>query len=155
MGLIEVYNKNFEGNVKLSEKLVVFQKLLEELDKHKLPEDVQDSINLEIEKINTFTGKDNKLLKVFVKSQLKILRILEAKLGLVPKKHYQNTWMAVGIAIGISIGVAIGTATNMGMMAIGLPIGLGIGLHLGKKKDEEVLKNGKQLDVEIEQSFVI
>ena len=155
MGLIEVYNKNFEGNEKLSEKLVVFQKLLEEVNKHKLPEDVQESINLEIEKINAFTGKDNKLLKVLVRSQLKTLRILEAKLGLVPKKYYQNTWMAVGIAIGISIGVAIGTATNMGMMAIGLPIGLGIGLHLGKKKDDEVFKNGKQLDVEIEQSFII
>jgi ABC-type phosphate transport system permease subunit len=74
---------------------------------------------------------------------------LEAKLGLVPKKHYQNTWMVVGIAIGISIGVAIGSTTNMGMMAIGLPIGLGVGIYLGKKKDDEALKQGKQLDVEI------
>ena len=155
MKIIEIENNNFANNKKLNKIYVDFVKLFDEVNKHEIPEDIIKEINTEIEKINSFSGKDKKFLKVFVKSQLKTLRILEAKLGLVPKKHYQNTWMAVGIAIGISLGVAIGTATNMGMMAIGLPIGLGIGIHLGKKKDDEVLKQGKQLDVEIEQTFMI
>jgi hypothetical protein len=149
MRILEIENDNFANNKKLDKKYINFIKLVEEMNKHEIPDEVIEEINTEIEKMNTFSGKDKKFLKVFVKSQLKILKILEAKLGLVPKKHYQNTWMVVGIAIGISIGVAIGSTTNMGMMAIGLPIGLGVGIHLGKKKDDEALKQGKQLDVEI------
>jgi 3-oxoacyl-[acyl-carrier-protein] synthase III len=149
MRILEIENDNFANNKKLDKKYINFIKLVEEMNKHEIPDEVIEEINTEIEKMNTFSGKDKKFLKVFVKSQLKILKKLEAKLGLVPKKHYQNTWMVVGIAIGISIGVAIGSTTNMGMMAIGLPIGLGVGIHLGKKKDDEALKQGKQLDVEI------
>ena len=149
MRILEIEKDNFANNKKLDKMYINFIKLVEEMNKHEIPDEVIEEINTEIEKMNTFSGKDKKFLKVFVKSQLKILKILEAKLGLVPKKHYQNTWMVVGIAIGISIGVAIGSTTNMGMMAIGLPIGLGVGIHLGKKKDDEALKQGKQLDVEI------
>ena len=155
MKILEIENNNFANNNKLNKMYIDFVKLIDEINKHEIPDRVIEEINTEIEKMNTFFGKDKKFLKVFVKSQLKILKILESNLGLVPKKHYQNTWMALGIAIGISIGVAIGATINMGMMAIGLPIGLGIGIFLGKKKDDEVLKQGKQLDIEIEQAFVI
>lgn len=156
MDIIKIEDNNFADNNKLSKMYVAFVRLIDELKKYEVDSEVIAFINSEIEKINSFSGKDKKFLKLFVHSQERILKLLETKLGLVTKKHYQNAWMSTGLAVGLSIGVAIGASTdNMGMMAVGLPIGIAIGMQLGKGKDKKVFEEGKQLDVEIENGVIV
>lgn len=135
---------------KLVKRFEVFEKLLDELNKREIPYAAVEVINLEIEKVNSFLGYDKLYKKALVKSQNSILRIIENNSGLFVKNHFQQKWMSAGIGIGIAFGTAFGASQdNMGLMSLGIPIGLGIGIALGDKKDDEILKLGKQLDVEI------
>lgn len=141
-------NKIDSSSKKLLKKVEVFEKLLDELQKREIPSAAVEVINLEIEKVNSFSGYDKLYKKALVKSQNSILRIIENNSGLFVKNHFQQKWMSVGIGIGIAFGTAFGVSQgNMGLMALGIPIGLGTGIALGKKKDNEVFKIGKQLDV--------
>ena len=136
---------------KLLKKTDVFVKLLEELQKREIPSVVLDVINVEIEKVNSFYDSDKLYTKTLAKSQTNILKLIEKELELFVKKHHQKKWTAVGVALGIAFGSAFGASqNNMGLMALGLPIGMAVGITIGKQKDDEVLKHGKQLDIEIE-----
>jgi hypothetical protein len=69
----------------------------------------------------------------------------------VPKNHYRNVWLALGIAaFGVPLGVVFGASLgNMGYLAIGIPFGLSIGLAIGTGLDKKAADEGRQLDVEI------
>ena len=139
------------NNKKLVKKIAVFEKILEELDKREIPYVVSEMINIEIEKVNSFYDSEKIYTRALAKSQINILKIIEKELELFVKKHHQKKWLAVGVALGIAFGSAFGASQdNMGLMTLGLPIGLTIGISIGKKKDDEVFKLGKQLDVEVE-----
>ena len=144
-------NKLDSSNKKLLKKTDVFEKLLEELHKREISSVVLDDINSEIESVNSSTESENIFARSLAKSQTNIIKLIEKELGLFVKKHHQKKWLAVGVALGIAFGSAFGASqNNMGLMALGLPIGMAVGITIGKKKDDEVLKLGKQLDVEIE-----
>jgi len=126
-----------------------FEKLLSELKKKELTDDIIIFINNEIDKVNT--AHDKELRKQIRKSQTFILKTLEKELKIVIKNYYRNLWMAVGMAVfGTPLGVAFGTAIgNMAMLGVGLPIGMVIGLAIGTNMDKKAFKEGRQLDVEI------
>ncbi|WP_339923179.1 hypothetical protein [uncultured Cyclobacterium sp.] len=126
-----------------------FEALIEELRKNELPEKVIDSINTSIDEINAVSEKE--LHSKTKKQQAKIITLIEKELKIVPKNHYRNTWMAVGIAaFGIPLGAAFGASLgNMGFIGIGIPIGMAIGLAIGTGMDKKAFEEGRQLDLEL------
>lgn len=118
---------------KSDRKQNTFQALLNALRDKDLPDPVTKVINLKIDILNAMPGIGNKFRKGLSGAQYKILKYLEKELKLVPKNHYQKTWMAMGmVVLGIPIGVAMGTSIgNMGLMGAGIAVGLAIGIAVG------------------------
>jgi len=151
MKLHELNHRSDNEDFKLNEIYAQFIKLLSELEKRELPDEIVISINKDIDEINsnTYIGKE---LRKQIKQRLqRIIKQLEKDLKLVPKNYYRNLWMMLGMAVfGIPMGVAFGTSLgNMGFLGIGLPIGLGVGLAFGDGMDKKAFKEGRQLDMEI------
>lgn len=138
-------------DIKLNELISQFTKLLAELEKRELPDEIVSSINNDIDEINAVTNTGNELKKQIEWRLQKILKLLEKNLKLVPKNYYRNMWMALGMAVfGLPIGILMGVCwDSMAYLSIGLPIGLVIGLGLGAGMDNKALKEGRQLDVDI------
>lgn len=153
---MEITELNTRGELKKSQKLVKafnqFDELLAELRKKELTNEVTVSINQEIEKTNTLSGSGKELRKQIAKAQSAIIHLVEKKLKIVPKHHYRNTWLAVGMAVfGVPLGVIFGTSLgNMAFIGIGLPIGMAIGMAVGTSMDKKAFDEGRQLNVAIE-----
>jgi len=128
-----------------------FENVLVELKRKELPKEIIVSINNSIDAINSFTGTDKDFIKKIRKTQSSIIKLIEKKLKIVPKNHYRNTWLVVGMAgFGLPIGLAIGASLgNNGLLGIGLPIGMIIGMVVGTSMDKKAFKEGRQLDLEI------
>jgi hypothetical protein len=126
-----------------------FEKLIAELKKRTLSEEVIHPINWFIEEVNSFKGSDQELMKILKDSRAKILKLVEKEFKLVPKNHYRNLYLAVGMAsFGIPLGVIFGLSLgNMAFIGIGLPIGMGIGIAVGTALDKKARDSGKQLDL--------
>lgn len=142
---------NSEQDKKLDKKFSAFQSLIEELSQRELPNEIVNSINTSIEKINAFNGESKALRKLIQKEQAAILKQLEKDLKVVSKNHYRNMWMAIGMAaFGIPLGAAFGTVLgNMAYLSLGIPIGMGAGLAIGTGMDQKALEEGRQLDFEV------
>lgn len=142
---------NLENNKRLNRIYTQFDQLLAELRTKNLSQDIVAYINNNLVQINTAIGTEKQLLRKLRSTQSSILKHLEKELKLVPKNHYRNLWLALGMgAIGLPIGIAFGMSFgNMGYLAIGIPIGMVIGLVIGKKMDKKALEEGNQLDIEI------
>ena len=140
-----------EGNKKLTDLYVQFEKLLSELRKREIPDEVVQSINTSIDLVDPALEPEKEYIKQLRKTQTDILSRIEKELKLVPKNHYRNVWLALGIAaFGVPLGVLFGIILdNMGFMGIGLPIGIPIGLAIGTLLDKKAADEGRQLDVEI------
>ena len=122
-----------DRNKRLTDIYVQFEKLLSELRKRDLPDEVVHSINTNIDLIDMATESEEQWKKQLQKTQSDILRLIEKELKLVPKNHYRNIWLALGIAaFGVPLGVVFGLSLgNMAFMGIGMPIGIPIGLAIG------------------------
>jgi hypothetical protein len=142
---------SIDQNKKLISAYAQFDKLLMELKKKELPEEIVKYINTGIDQINSFSKPEKELRKHIRKTQSGILKLIEKELKLVTKNHYRKTWLAVGMAaFGIPLGVAFGTSIgNMGLLGIGLPIGMVIGMAIGSGMDKKAVESGRQLDLEI------
>ncbi len=142
---------DIEQHKKLTNKYIDFEKLISELNKKEIPPEIVNSINQDIEEINSFVGSNNELLKRLRKAQSKIIILIEKEVKLVTKNHYRNKWMAVGMAaFGIPFGAAFGAISgNMAFIGIGIPIGMAIGIAIGTAMDKKAFENGNQLDVEM------
>jgi len=140
-----------DRNKRLTDIYVQFEKLLSELRKRDLPDEVVHSINTNIDLIDMATESEEQWKKQLRKTQSDILRLIEKELKLVPKNHYRNIWLALGIAaFGVPLGVVFGLSLgNMAFMGIGMPIGIPIGLAIGSGLDKKAAEEGRQLDVEI------
>lgn len=152
MGINKIRKRSdVESDKKLTIKYAEFEKLINELNKKKIPLEITNSINENIDEINSFSGSNKDLLKILKKKQSKIMKLIEKKLELVTKNHYRNIGLAVGMSgIGVPFGVSFGLSLeNMAFIGIGIPIGLAIGLLVGTLKDKKIKENGKQLDIEI------
>lgn len=139
-----------DQNKKLVKAHTQFGKLLNELEKKELTDQIAHSVNSEIDELNS-TSNDN-FRKKLRKSQTKILRLVEKELKIVPKNYYRNLWMGLGMAaFGVPLGVAFGASMgNMAFLGIGLPIGLAIGTAVGMSMDKKAMEEKRQLDIEVE-----
>jgi hypothetical protein len=142
---------SIDQNTKLISAYAQFDKLLTELKKKKLPEEIVNSINNGIDQINSVSESEKELRKQIRVSQSSILKLIEKELKIVTKNHYRNTWLAVGMAVfGIPLGVAFGASLgNMAFLGIGLPIGMAIGIAVGSGMDKKAFEEGRQIDLEI------
>ena len=136
-----------EKDEKLNLIFAQFQKLLSELRKQKLTNEIIEKLNVFIEELNsTHETEFKKQLKL---KQTKIVKLLEKELKIVPKNYYRNIWLAVGMAaFGVRIGVSFGLSMgNLGLLGLGLPIGMAIGIAIGTGMDKKAFEEGRQLDV--------
>lgn len=149
MEILELHKKN-DQSVKLTRKYLAFEQLIAALKKMKLPVTITTAINSEIELINNFYGSDSGLINHLAGTQKRILKLVEKKLKIVPKKHYLNLWMVLGMSVfGVPLGVVWGTTSgNMANLGIGLPIGMAMGIAVGAALDGKAKREGRQLDLE-------
>ncbi|KAF0130180.1 MAG: hypothetical protein FD155_1966 [Bacteroidetes bacterium] len=151
MKIIELKeNENVSNDMKVSQYFNQLDLLLNELRNREIPDKIIESINSDLEEINATLLVGKMLLRLLKKKQLKILKLIEKELKIVPKNHYRNLWLVLGMsAFGVPFGVAFGTSTgNMGLIGIGFPIGMGIGIALGAGLDKKAFNEGRQLNVE-------
>ena len=132
------------------EKVQNFRELLHALEERDMPKAVAEALNLKIDALNQMKGTEKEYRKAVVNTEYKILKFLEKEHKIVPKNHYQKTWLALGMAVfGVPIGVAMGTALgNMGFMGVGIGMGLAIGIAVGAGMDKKARDEGRQLDFE-------
>lgn len=152
MNIVDLKSReDISNDVKLSGVYSQLDELIIELKKKELPQSIIETINKDIEEVNSTLFTANKLKKLVKEKQTKIIRIVEKDLKIAPKNYYRNLWLAVGMsAFGVPIGVLFGLSMgNMGLLAIGLPIGMAIGVAVGTTMDAKASKEGRQLDLEI------
>lgn len=137
---------------KLVKAITMYQKLLDELDQHKLPDDMIEMINSETEAIESSNRIENHLASDIRRVLRRIVRTLVKRFKLVPKNYYRNIWTGIGMsAFGIPIGVSYGLAVdNMAFIGIGIGMGLAIGMAIGAGMDRKALKEGRQLNIDYE-----
>jgi len=144
--------KNLESDIRLNQLYSQFDILLSELRKKELPDSFIQTINNEVEEINTSDSlTTNDLRKVIKKKQTAILRLIEKDLKLVPKNYYRTLWLALGMTVfGIPLGVLAGVLLgNSSLFILGLPIGVAIGVTVGTLMDKTAAKENRQLNLEI------
>jgi len=131
-------------------KVQNFRELLHALGERELPDSVTEALNLKIDALNELRGTEKEYRKAVVNTEYKILKFLEKEHKIVPKNHYQKTWLALGMAVfGIPIGVAMGSALgNMGFIGVGIGMGLAIGIAVGTGMDKKARDEGRQLEFE-------
>lgn len=135
---------------KLVKRYIKLELLISELNKRDIPSEIAKTVNQEVDKANILSDLDRLLTKQLRKSQWSILRIIEKELKLVPKNHYMNRWMAIGMsAFGIPMGVSFGASfNNMSFIGIGIPLGMLIGMAIGSGMDKKAKEEGRQLDID-------
>lgn len=136
---------------KLTKKFTSLSKLIFAAGKHDLPDKMVIYINQEIDSISQFPGNTTETTKKLGEVQKDFLQKLEKEHQLVPKNHYRNLWVPLGMAaFGLPLGVVFGLLMdNISLLAIGLPIGLAIGVTFGISLDKKAEKEGRQLDFEL------
>lgn len=139
------------GDKKLVKAHGQLEELLAELKQRELPDEVVKAINENVSAVNTASESGKALRKLLKKRTSQILRLLEKKLKLVPKNHYRNSWLAIGMAVfGVPLGTILGMSLeNMALIGAGLPIGMLIGIAVGTGMDNKAAQEGRQLNVEI------
>ncbi len=140
-----------EQNKRLYAKFIKLEALILELRKKEIPNEIVQKINDFTEPVNLFSGTNGQLNKLITKAQFAIVKLIEKELKLVPKNHYRNLWLAVGmVAFGLPMGIVFGSVMdNMGLLAIGLPIGMVFGIVYGTSLDKKAKDNEHQLDLEM------
>lgn len=152
MKIIELKVRNEPGDeTKLAVVYAQLRDILIELNKKEMPAHVINSLNSDIEELNTAALSEKEMMKLAKDKQAKILKLVEQEMKYVPKNHFRNIWLALGIAaFGLPLGLAFGLSIgNMAMLGVGLPIGLVMGLVVGTKLDKKAEEEGRQLDVEL------
>lgn len=151
MILTPLQNENTSEEIKSDVLYIQLTQLFNELNKREVPDSVVNQLNHEIYEINQAIILNQGWKHVAKKKQHQIIKLIEKELQLVPKNHYKNMWLAIGIGgIGVPIGVALGSGLgNMAFLGLGLPIGLAIGIWVGKAMDQKASDEGRQLDVEL------
>ena len=144
-------NQSITADIKLNAAFSQFRHLLEELNKKELTPQIIETINQNVEGLNSTSLMGNDLKKFLGKKQSKIVTLVEKELKIVPINYYRNMWLPLGMSsFGIPIGVAFGLSLgNIALLGVGLPIGMAIGMGVGSKMDKKAFKEGRQLDIEL------
>lgn len=141
---------NERTSKKLSRNYESFQNLIGDLRKRELDSEIINTINQEIEIINSFSESNKVLLKQLRKSKAKILEMIEKKLKLIPKYHYQNKWTALGMLAGVLFSTLfsqLGFSDTWNSLGMGISMGLLFGMLAGKNRDEKANREGFQLNI--------
>lgn len=138
-------------NPKINSLYYQLRTLLDRLEEKKISVQTAESINHQVESINSAFVKDWALRKLLKEKQTVIVKLLEKEHKIVPKNYYRNIWLPTGMSVfGIPIGIAFGLSLgNIGLLGIGLPIGMAIGIAVGTFLDKKAQAEDRQLDVEI------
>lgn len=153
MEITELTDKtDIKLNVRLRKRFIYLRRLLNEVKKKEIPEDISTRINERIEEINLFAGSNKELQRTINKSLYFIVKLLERKLKIVPRSFYRTRWLIMGmILIGIPLGAIIGYVMGkMVYLGLGIPSGLIIGLFIGNHLDKKALSENRQLDIDVE-----
>ena len=128
-----------------------FERLILEIKKRKLPDEIELVINKHITHVNSVMDTGKTLRNEIQKEQAKIVGVLAQKLKIVPINYFRKTWFVLGMTVsGLPIGAALGLSLgNMAYLGIGLPVGMSIGLALGANMDKKAKEEGRQLDIEL------
>ena len=130
--------------------IVLAQILIDDLRKRELNSEIINTINQEIEKINSFSAPDKGLIKQLQTSKRIVLELIEKELKLVPRHHYQNKWMALGIIVGVLFSMIfnqLGFSDTWNSLGMGIPMGLLFGMLAGKNRDEKANREGFQVNI--------
>ena len=152
MVIIELSKRlDIQENKRGCRKYSSFEKLLDELRKREIPSELVNSINKDIELLNSYPNSDRAFIKQLSKSQSSILKLIEKELKLVTKNHYRTLWMTLGMSVyGVPIGAGLGAAFgNMAFIGTGIPIGMAVGIGIGIALDRKAFEKGRQLDIEL------
>lgn len=143
------YINQFPENKSINTCLLKITALLKEIESRNLPVSTTDKVSNIICQINEFEGSRNKTLSFLLKKHQEILDELKETHQLVPKGHYQQKWMVLGMSmIGLPLGTFIGLLSGkIGLLGVGLPIGMAIGIFIGISKDNKAKNEGKQLNI--------
>lgn len=150
MKKIQSLNKrSFITNKRLSNRYQQFNSLIALIRQKQLSNEYVDWINDCIQEVNSTPDDEKQLRLVVNEKQYEIIKLLEKELKIVPKKHYQNRWMLIGMVfIGIPLGIIAGyTLKNIDLSILGIPFGYSIGLLIGIFQDKKALSEGRQLDI--------
>lgn len=141
-----------EESDRLKKRFRQFNKLVDEINKVHIPEELGKTFNDMIHELDQHQSTARLLSINIRRTQTKILKVLEKELKIVTKHHYRNTWLAIGMsAFGLPLGVVFGSAIgNMAFLGIGLPIGMIIGMGIGTQMDKKAAEEKRQLDIQIE-----
>ena len=142
--------QNISGNIKLSRIYDQLGELLNELKNKELPDKIIESINQDIEELNSTTVTDNELRRLVKQKQSKIIKLVEKELKITPKNYYRSLWFILGMSLGSGIGVVFGISIgNMAFLGIGVPVGMAIGIAIGTAMDKKAFEEGRQLNIEV------
>ena len=144
-------NERPELSGKTKDSYNQFERLILEIRKKKLPEEIAFVINRHITQLNSVEDMGKTLRNEIQKEQSKIVGLLAQKLKIVPINYFRKTWFVLGMTVfGIPIGAAFGLSlNNMAFLGIGLPIGMSIGLAIGARMDNKAKEEGRQLNIEL------
>jgi hypothetical protein len=143
--------KGTEKNKKLNKAYNKMQSLIEALDKKEIPSPELVSINERIDLINSFNGSEKDLIKILKKTYIFILTYIEKNLKLVLTHHFRALWLFYGTLAGVvltSIFTNFDFLSINGLAGIILPIAVAAGIVTGIILDNNVKKEGRQLEIE-------
>ena len=151
MDIIELKERaDITENIKLSRIDIQYRELIKELRKKELPNTIIELVNQDIEDLNSTPLTSNEFGKSVKQKQVKIIKLLEKELKIVPKNHYRKLWGGLWsslFAIPFGIGVALDLSlVYLCLIGIGFPVGAVIGVLWGSRMDTKASKEGRQLD---------
>ena len=140
---------DLQGRKLLTKRFAQYHQIIDELNQRELPESIISLINQKTDFLNAVPNDDNRFGKYLRSALVQIIDMLEKDVQLVPKNHYQNKYLALGLVFGVPFGFIFATILDqMAFIGIGLPIGMSIGIAIGASLDKKAAREGRQLEVE-------
>lgn len=159
MKIVELRRGNHASDFpKSDEAYGQFNRFINELNSWNFPDDTVSAVNGEIEELNA-TATDGNRLKVLIQKKLaKISKVIEIKHKVVPVNYYRNVWINRGMTLfGIPLSIVMGAiGMHFGYIAlfvVGMPLGMFAGFALGSSKDNNALREGRQLNIDLKQNI--
>ena len=128
-----------------------FEQLVQEVQRMELPPEVVVELNTELEKLESQSAFGKKFFKQLKKSKAVLLKILYQEVRVVPKNHYRDLWIALGLsAIGIPLGIFLMFFLNgSSAIAIGIALGSAMGIVIGNNLDRQAEAEGRQMAIRL------
>ncbi|PKV67101.1 hypothetical protein [Pontibacter ramchanderi] len=135
---------------KLTREFDRLQQLIDALNSKDIPEGIAATITQQLAPLHNTGIPASQYGAQLKKTRGAILKLVKKQLKLVPQKHYQKLWMALGTTtLGLPFGVVYALMLkNFAFLGLGMPVGIGVGIAIGTKLDKQAKAEGRQLDIE-------